>query len=154
MTDTSPRTYFEDVVPGEHIFSTPYRVPEEELIAFGKKWDPLPMHTDRTAAEASAFGGLIAPGSYVIAIIINRVHSLPQKWAVIASPGYDEVRFLNPVRPGDDLILEVEVVDKRVSESKPDRGIVILRFTLRNQLNTPVCSLLNAVLMYRTGFGG
>jgi acyl dehydratase len=144
--------HFEEVVTGTTI-TGPYRVPEDEMVAFARHWDPLPVHVDKKAAAASSFGGLIAPGTYLLAVIVSLIHALPRGFAVIASPGYDEVRFMNPVRPGDDLTLEAEVLDKRLSESKPDRGVVRMRFTLRNQSGVAVVTMQNVMLVSRRELG-
>ncbi|MCX7308710.1 MAG: MaoC/PaaZ C-terminal domain-containing protein, partial [Afipia sp.] len=92
-------------------------------------------------------GGLTAPGVYLLAIKMKLVHSLPVQNSVIASLGYDEVRFLRPVRPGDELKLELKWQSKRLSESKPDRGLVVGRYSLLNKAGEHVMSHLDTVLM-------
>jgi acyl dehydratase len=76
------------------------------------------------------------------------VHRLPPQ-AVIASLGYDEVRFHAPLRPGDTVVLKQEWVSRRLSSSRPDRGIVTIRFSLVNQAGVTVMSHLDTVLVKR-----
>ena len=140
--------YYEDMVPGETIEGPSFELDRQEMVAFAKIWDPLPFHVDETAAE-KAFGGLTAPGVYVLAIKQRLIHELDDEHAVIASLGYDEVRFHRPVRPGDTVSLRVEWVDRRPSTSKPDRGIVTIRFSLANQQGEVVMSHLDTVLVRR-----
>jgi acyl dehydratase len=143
--------FFEDAIPGTAIEAGPYVIPEHELVAFASAWDPLPIHVDM--AFAMQHGGLTAPGIYLLAIKMRLVHSLPLRETVIASFGYDEVRFHRPARPGDALILELKWTEKRVSRSKPDRGIVTGRYSLINAAGEVVMSHLDTVLMRLRGFG-
>ena len=103
------------------------------------------MHTDK--AYAAQHGGLTAPGIYLLAVKLRLVHTLPLRNTVIASTGYDEVRFHRPARPGDALRLKVEWLDKRRSRSKPDRGIVSGRYSLINAAGEVVMSNIDTVLM-------
>jgi acyl dehydratase len=137
--------YFEDVVPGAVLHAGPYTVPEDELTAFAAAWDPMPMHTDKAYAERH--GGLTAPGTYLLAVKLRLVHSLPFQNTVIVSTGYDEVRFLKPVRVGETLRLELEWTGKRPSRSKPDRGIVTGRYSLINAADEVVLSHLDTLMM-------
>jgi acyl dehydratase len=137
--------YFEDVVPGTTLHAGPYIIPEQELLAFAAAWDPMPMHTDKAYAEKH--GGLTAPGTYLLAVKLKLVHSLPLRRTVIASIGYDEVRFHRAVRPGESLHLVLEWIDKRRSESKPDRGIVKGRYSLVDATGDAALSHLDTLLM-------
>jgi acyl dehydratase len=137
--------YFEDVVPGAMLHAGPYIVPEHELMTFAATWDPLPIHIDKVYAENQ--GGLTAPGIYLLAIKLRLVHTLPFQRTVIASFGYDEVRFHKPVHPGDALMLELQWINKRLSRSKSDRGIVTGRYSLTNAEGETVLSHLDTTLM-------
>lgn len=136
---------FEDVIIGARLCAGPYVIPEQELMAFATAWDPMPMHIDRT--YASQHGGLTAPGTYLLAVKLRLVHSLPFQNTVIASVGYDEVRFLKPVHPGDALSLELIWTEMRRSQSKPDRGVVTGRYSLINGMGEIVLSQLDTLLM-------
>jgi acyl dehydratase len=140
--------HYEDMVPGESVTSPTLVVDRDELVAFAERWDPMPFHVDEGAGRA-AFGSLTAPGLYVLALKQSLIHRLPEPHAVIASLGYDEVRFLQPVRPRDTLQLRLEWVSRRPSSSKPDRGIVSIRLLLINQDGMTVMSHLDTVLVRR-----
>ena len=140
-----PDIFFEDVIVGDAIRTLPYVLPEGELMSFAAAWDPMPLHIDK--AFASEHGGLTAPGIYLLAVKMRLVHSLPVQRSVIASLGYDEVRFHRPARPGDELTLELEWTAKRRSRSQSDRGIVTGRFSLSNAAGEVVMSHLDTVLM-------
>ena len=144
--------YFEDMVPGEVVEGPSVIVEQQELISFAECWDPMPFHVDERAGEA-AFGGITAPGIYVLALKQRLIHELPLPHAVLASFGYDEVRFHEPVRPGDRLTLLAEWVERKVSRSKPDRGIVTVRYSLRNQSGVIVMSHLDTILVRRRSQG-
>lgn len=139
--------FFEDMEPGQSLSSRPEQISQQELVAFAKAWDPLPIHVDE-AIGVKVFGSLTAPGLYMLAIKQLLIHTLPVQ-NVIASLGYDEVRFHAPLRPGDTVTLRQDWVSRRASNSKPDRGIVVLRFSLINQDGTTVMSHLDTVLVMR-----
>src|SRR5262249_24923166 len=149
MTGKMEDIFFEDVVPGTTNEAGPDIIPEDEAVAVAWTWDPLPIHTDKTFA--ARHGGLTAPGIYLLAIKMRLVHSLPLRQTVIASFGYDEVRFHRPARPGDALTLELKWTEKRLSQSKPDRGIVTGRYSLINGAGEVVMSHLDTVLMRLRG---
>lgn len=140
--------FFEDMIPGEKTVGPCVTVDSTELIEFARIWDPMPFHVDERAGKA-AFGSVTAPGIYTLALKQRLVHQLPDPHQVIASLGYDEVRFHQPVRPNDTLQLRVEWLSRRESRSKPDRGIVVIRFELVNQHGVTVMSHLDTVLVRR-----
>ena len=99
--------YFEDMVPGSTIVGPNVVVELEEMIEFARKWDPLPQHIDAKMGQPP-FGTLTAPGNYILALKQRLIHQLDEKQAVIASLGYDEVRFHKAVHPTDCLTLKLE----------------------------------------------
>jgi acyl dehydratase len=126
--------YFEDYVAGAVHECGCIAVEEEEIIAFGKRFDPQPFHTDPEAAAQSAFGGLIASGWQTASLMMRLfVDHYLSAVASLSSPGVDELRWLKPVRPGDTLQLRVTVTETSRSRSKPDRGIVHSFIEVRNQ---------------------
>jgi acyl dehydratase len=130
--------YFEDFAPGTRIESPGTEMTREAILAFAERFDPQPFHTDIRAAEASMYGGLIASGIHTIAVsfsLLLRTGALANN---LGSPGFDELRWLRPVRPGDTLRAVAEVVDVRPSASRPDRGTVRFRCTTLNQKDEPV----------------
>jgi acyl dehydratase len=137
--------FYEDVTPGAVLRAGPYVIPEQELLDFAVTWDPLPIHVDKDFA--APYGGITAPGIYLLAIKMRLVHRLPFRRTVIAGVGFDEVRFHRPAHPGDALTLELTWRDKRRSKSKPDRGIVTGRYALINAAGETVVSHLDTILM-------
>ena len=117
------------------------------MVAFAKKWDPFPFHVDEAAGQKSIYGGLIASGEYTMAIKQKLIHMLGNNEALICSVGYDELRYLRPVKAGDRLTLSMECIKKWASHSKPDRGIVKYKVTLTNQDDDLVLSYIDIVLL-------
>ena len=99
-------------------------VTEAEIIAFARQYDPQVMHTDPEAAAKGPTNGLIASGWHTVAMMMRMYadHYLPENG--LPAPGVDELRWHQPVRPGDILSMRVTIQEARVSQSKPDRGIV------------------------------
>ena len=142
--------YFEDFAPGQEIHTAGVTVTEDQIIDFALRFDPQPFHLDVEAARQSIFGGLIASGFHTMALTFRlymQTNTLAA--ASLGSPGIDEVRWLRPVRPGDTLSAIVEVVDARPSASKPDRGIVTVKYTTRNQRGEPVMTMVGKQLVRR-----
>ena len=141
--------YFEDVMVGETDFLGTHTITEEEIMAFAKRYDPQPFHTDPDAAKGTIFGGLIASGWHTCAIMMRlSVETARRNRAVTTgSPGVDSCRWLNPVRPGDTLAGRAEVLETWPSRSKPI-GFVRSRVEMLNQHNEVVLSLVG-IAMYR-----
>lgn len=117
--------YYEDIAVGDTEEFGEYHVTKEEIIEFASQYDPQPFHTDEEAAEESAFGELVASGWHTAAICMRMlVDNMMDKRASMGARGVDELRWKQPVKPGDTLHLRTEVVDKRRSESDPGRGYV------------------------------
>jgi acyl dehydratase len=135
--------YLEDFQPGDAAETPAREVTRDEIVAFAREFDPQPFHVDEQAAQRSIYGGLIASGWHTAAICMRMVvdHSLhsgrgeagARASGSLGSPGVDELRWLKPVRPGDRLTVRIEVLEVVASRSKPDRGLVKLRYTMRNQ---------------------
>src|SRR5512134_2917980 len=117
--------YFEDYQVGEVQETRSYAVSREEILAFARQFDPQPFHLDEEAARASLFGGLIASGWHTGAMFIRMVceHMTPLH-ATSGAMGFDDLKWLRPVRPGDVLSVESEIREKIESRSRPDRGTV------------------------------
>ena len=149
-----PDLYFEDLDIGAVLTSESYAIAKDEMVAFARKWDPLPIHVDEEAARQSPHGGLIGSGEYSMAVKQLLITRLGFGQGVIASIGYDELRYLRPVRPGDGLTLSVTCLDKRESRTKPDRGVVTLNVVLANQNGETVLSYRDMVMMAKRGPAG
>jgi acyl dehydratase len=139
--------FYEDMIPGRRLTSTEHLIDGHELVQFARTWDPLPFHIDEEAGRI-AFGGVTAPGLYMLAVKQRLIHTLPFR-RVIASLGYDEVRFHLPMRPGDIVHVLAEWLERRESASKGDRGVVTVRFSLINQRGDSVMSHLDKILVRR-----
>jgi acyl dehydratase len=125
---------FADFHPGQVIEAGPYVLSEAELVQFAKAYDPQWFHTDAEAAADSAFGGLIASGWHACAIAMRLVVDAALKGSEsFASPGLEQVRWPNPVRPGDALRLVADVTEVRRSEKRPSLGILRWHWRLFNQ---------------------
>jgi acyl dehydratase len=133
---------FEDFVAGTVAEFGPIAVDETEVIAFARRFDPQPIHTDPAAAAAGPFGGLIASGWHTASLVMRILveHYLARR-ASLASPGIDELRWLQPVRPGDVLRVRATVLEARRSRSKPDRGLVRTKIEALNQDGQVVMSM-------------
>ncbi len=126
--------YFEDYLPGAvHEFGS-ITIGEAEIIEFARRYDPQPFHVDPQAAEKSVFCGLIASGWHTASLAMRLlVDHYVSRVASLGSPGLDELRWREPVRPGDTLSLRVTVLESRLSRSKPDRGTIRSLVEVMNQ---------------------
>jgi acyl dehydratase len=141
--------YFEEIEVGDSCKAGPYFVSKDEIIQFAKQFDPRPFHLDEEAAARSVFAGLSASAAHTFAIFISLTNKLQPPRRVLAGMGWDELRLPNPVRPGDELDLEVTALEKRESKSKPDRGIVRNQVRLRNQRREIVLQAIGNLLVAR-----
>jgi acyl dehydratase len=113
---------------GSHTFSA------EEILAFGRQFDPQPFHSDAEAATASVFGGLIASGWHTCAVGMRLIcEQYLNRAASLGSPGVSDIRWLKPVRPGDTLAYRRTVLEARASASRKGVGLVKHRWEAVNQ---------------------
>ncbi len=137
-----PERYFEDYSPGAVFTSGAIPVTQAEIIDFARHYDPQAMHTDPEAAANGRFGGLIASGWHTAALMMRLfATSFLSPESSVASPGIDELRWLQPVRPGDVLSLRVSVLEARRSRSRPEEGVVRSFIEVLNQDGMVVMSL-------------
>ena len=131
--------YFEDFYVGQKFLSAgSARVSAEEIKEFGQKYDPQPFHLDEAAGQGSFFKGLAASGWLTAAVVMRlRVQSIKVFGGMIGA-GVEEMRWTEPVRPGDTIRSEIEVVGVRHSTSRPNYGIVRTRSLAFNQNNVVV----------------
>jgi acyl dehydratase len=116
--------YFEDFRPGDAFAYGDELVTREAIIEFARAFDPEPFHLDEAAARASIFGGLIASGLHVAALWRRMNVAAFPGLANEGSPGWDEVRWLAPVRPGDRLTVTSRCLETRLLKSRPGLGLV------------------------------
>ena len=131
--------FLEDFAAGQKFGSGSVRIDAERLKRFAAEFDPQPFHLDEQAAERSIFRGLAASGWHTAALTMRLlVESELRPAGGIVGAGFDEFRWPRPVRPGDELHLEIEVLEVRPSKSRPEQGLVKLRTTTLNQRNETV----------------
>ncbi len=144
--------YFDDFAVGEKFVTRGVTLTESMIIDFALTYDPQPFHIDVEAAKQSNYGGLIASGFHTLALGFRMVLETGVfRVASMGSPGFDELRWLKPVRPGDTLHTELEVVEKKPSSSKPDRGIARIAYRIKNQKGEDVLTFLSMHLLKRQG---
>lgn len=146
--------YFEDFAPGTRFESPAVTVTEKDIIDFARRYDPQFFHTDPGAARESVYGGLIASGFQTASLtfglfLATGAFGPAQRTCSLGAHGLDELRWLLPVRPGDALRVVAEVLEARPSSSKPDRGIVRLRFTTWNQRDQAVMTMIGIHILKR-----
>ncbi len=126
--------YFEDFATGATIELGTFEFTAENIIEFAREYDPQPMHTDPERARLSPYGGLIASGWQTAGVYMRLlVTGLLGAAESLGSPGLDNLRWIKPVRPGDVLSARITILETRVSESRPERGIVRSRGEMLNQ---------------------
>ena len=109
-----PTRYFEDFTPGEAIELGSHTITKDEIIAFARQFDPQPFHLDEEAAKATMYGGLLASGWHTGSITMRLLYDgLIKDTISLGSPGLDEIRWIKPVRPGDQLVIEIEMSKSR-----------------------------------------
>ena len=142
--------YWEDFKVGEVGALGSCAITEEEVLAFARKYDPQPFHTDPEAARRSIFGGLIASGWHTCALLMRLSVDAARRdrAAATGSPGLDSCRWLKPVRPGDVLTGRTEVLETWPSRSKPI-GFVRRRNELLNQRGDVVVAVVGITMYER-----
>jgi acyl dehydratase len=126
--------YFEDFSTGQVFECGSRPVTREQILAFAREFDPQPFHIDEEAARKTPFGGLIGSGVHTWGIAQRlAVDGLLNRSACVVSPGYERMRFLKPLLPGDELRLRITVENAAGSASRPDMGKVVMLYELFNR---------------------
>ena len=141
--------YFEDIEIGEKQSFGSYEVTREEVMRFAESYDPQPFHLDDEAASRTHFGRLSASGWHTCAMTMRMMvdNMKAHQQASLGSPGIDELRWKKPVYPGDTLRVETEVLEKRVSRSRPEMGFFKSRIVTFNQKDEPVLEMTSNGIM-------
>jgi acyl dehydratase len=136
--------HLEDLPIGTRWSAGNFTVTGEEIVDFASRYDPQPMHIDPQAAARGRFGGLIASGWHTAALAMR---ALVRARIFGATPilglGADQIQWPAPVRPGDVMQVDVEVVGNTPSKSKPDFGVVKIRVVAQNQRNEVVLVMIS-----------
>ena len=131
MAGPQPLNSWDELQVGQRFEFGRIAMEREAILDFARRWDPQPFHLDEAAARASVFGGLIASGLHTQAAVFS--HIIRTGWVERVSLGgaAQTVRWPAPVRPGDEIAIAGEVLDLVPSRSRPDRGVVKMRYTGR-----------------------
>jgi acyl dehydratase len=146
--------WFDDFAVGDKFATGEVTVSEDMIVDFAQSYDPQPFHIDAAAAKASIYGGLIASGFQTLALGFRLVWDTGVlAGSSMGSPGFDELRWLRPVRVGDCLHVECEVIGIAPSRSKPDRGIVRIAYRYLNQDGDAVltCAMMHLLARRKDG---
>jgi acyl dehydratase len=142
--------YLEDFAIGQTFGSGGVAVNEAQIKGFATEFDPQPFHLDDVAAKETIFGGLAASGWHTAAITMRLlVESSLKPAGGIIGAGFDEFRWPLPVRPGDELHLECEILEVRPSKSRPNQGILKVRTATLNQDGDAVQIMVANLLVVR-----
>ena len=142
--------YLEDLHVGDRFGSDTIEVTQESIFEFARQFDPQPFHLDVEAANRSIFGELTASGWHTAAMTMKLFVTGGLRLAGgSVGLGVDELRWPRPVRPGDTLRLQTEIIEIRPSRSKPDRGIIRIRNVTTNQKGEVVQTFFASVLVRR-----
>jgi acyl dehydratase len=141
---------FEDFPVGRLGTYGPRHVTRDEILAFAAEFDPQPMHLDEEAAKTTMLNGLSGSGWHLCSLMMRMMFdAFIGRAASLGSPGVNELKWLAPLRPGDDLTLEVDVAEARVSKSRPGTGIVTFRAVIRNASGQVLCEMVSPIIIRR-----
>lgn len=140
--------FYEDIEIGDTRTFGTYEVTRDEIISFAEQYDPQPFHVDEEAARESMFGGLAASGWHTSAMTMRMlVDNYLTESGALGSPGVDSLRWTQPVRPGDTLSVETEVVDKE--HWSDSRGLAYMDVQTKNDDGDAVMEMTALVLYPR-----
>jgi acyl dehydratase len=139
--------YLDDFSIGERFKADSFTLDEPKILEFAQKYDPQIFHTDIEAAKDGPYGGLISSGFQTLNLCFCKmVQSGVFNTVSMGGPGIDEIRFLLPVRPGDTIQTEAEILSIKLSNSKPDRGVMRIQYRGFNQNSEEVISFITIMI--------
>ncbi|PYK58804.1 MAG: dehydratase [Verrucomicrobia bacterium] len=142
---------FEDFPVGSRLISSTHRVTADAIMEFARAFDPQIFHRDPKSAQQTLFGGLAASGWHTAAVSMRLFVETMEVAGGIIGMGVDELKWPNAVRPGDELRLEIEILEARRSKSRPGYGIIRILNVTKNQRGEVVQSFMaNAMLPARS----
>ncbi|HSZ73724.1 MAG TPA: MaoC family dehydratase [Rhizomicrobium sp.] len=146
--------WFEDIEIGSKRVLGTHTFTQDEIIAFGQKYDPQPFHVDATAAKRSAYGGIIASGWHTVAVwmrlMVDSQYAAGQNaMRGGVSPGFEDLRWVKPVRPGMTLTYSTEAIEKADLKSRPELGLLKSRNEARDEYGTLYMSFIGKAFIYR-----
>jgi acyl dehydratase len=142
--------YLEEFAVGQRFGSGQLVVDKGRIKSFAAEFDPQPFHLDEATARGTIFGELAASGWHTAAMTMRLlVDSAIKPAGGIVGAGFDELLWPHPVRPGDELHLESEVLEVRPSKSRPQQGLLKIRTSTLNQNNEPVQIMVANLIVLR-----
>ena len=143
----------EDFPAGTRWVSTNYPITVDAIIEFARAFDPQLFHLDPKSAEQTLFGGLAASGWHTAAVSMRLFVDTMNVAGGIIGMGVDELKWPNSVRPGDELRVEIEILEARLSKSRPGYGIIRIRNVTKNQRGEVVQSFMANAMLPARGTG-
>jgi acyl dehydratase len=142
--------YLEDFAVGQTFRTARVQIDKERIKTFAAEFDPQPFHLDEETARDTIFRGLTASGWHTAAVTMKLlVESDIKPAGGIVGAGFEELRWTRPVRPGDELRVESEVLEVRPSRSRPDQGLIKVRTTTLNQNDQAVQVTVGSLVVPR-----
>lgn len=142
--------YWEDFTAGMVLEFGGYEVTEEEIIEFATEFDPQSFHIDKKAAKEHFFGGLIASGWHTGSMCMKMmVDNYLIDSASMGSPGIEQLRWKQPVRPGETLYVKAEVLDRSLPKSRPELGFIKFSHTVSNQKGEVKMTMISSGMFLR-----
>jgi acyl dehydratase len=138
---------FDDFPAGTRLISATHRVTAEAIMEFARAFDPQIFHLDPKSAQQTLFGGLAASGWHTAAVSMRLFVDTMDVPGGIIGMAVDELKWPNAVRPGDELRLEIEIVEARRSKSRPGYGIIRIRNITKNQRGEVVQSFMASAML-------
>ena len=145
-----PKFHWEDFKAGDVAVYGPRLVTREEIVAFAAEFDPQPAHLDEAAAVATLHGGLAGSGWHSCALMMRMMaDGFLLESASMGAPGVEEVRWLEPLRPGTQVRLRMTVLDTRSSKSRPEMGLTRIRYDLIDDADVVITTLTSTMMLGR-----
>lgn len=147
---TDGYTYYEDLSLGQKFTAGPVEVTLDEIIAYAKQFDPQGFHTDPERAKHTVFGEIIASGWHTASMTMRLIIAAsPKMKGGMIGRKIEHISWPKPVKPGDKLSYEGEILDLRTSSSNAERGIMRVKNTTFNQNREPVLEMESVVFVPR-----
>ncbi|HSC18479.1 MAG TPA: MaoC family dehydratase [Rhizomicrobium sp.] len=151
--------YWEEIEIGSKQVLGQYTFTEEEIVRFARAYDPQPFHIDPQAASRSFYGGIIASGWHTVAVwmrlaVASHIGAARDGPRAGVSPGFEDLRWLKPVRPGMTLTYSTQVTEKVALKSRPQFGLVKSRNEARAPDGTLMMSFIGKGFVERRTTGG
>ena len=142
--------YFEDFKAGDTFGGGSLDVSQDEIIAYARRFDPQPFHTDPETAKKTLFGELVASGWHTASMTMSLFATSDIRIVNgVIGGGVEQLSWPRPVRPGDRLTVRSEILETRPSRSKPDRGMIRVRVETLNQNGEVVQSFIGQLVVLK-----